>query len=228
MLSDVAFRAAATVLLAVTGALAASTRAVSPLILEPNAMTLWTVGSIFTVEWCTDGVDLTGINGTILMGYVQTNGSAFLWKDQPLAVNVSLADGAVNVRCPLNLPFTRRYVVALLGDANNLSPVFTVEDATGSIFPSSTLSPPATLATSGNVTPATITRTSVIGTISTPASTTPVSSTPQTSTNSSAQTTASQGPSSNLNSAHHAGASSFKTLCMSFVGAFVLGSASLL
>ena len=34
------------------------------------------------------------------------------FSDQPLATNVTLSDGAVNVRCPLNLPTASRYVVA--------------------------------------------------------------------------------------------------------------------
>ena len=28
----------------------------------------------------TDGFNVTGVNGTILMGYVMSNGSAFLWE----------------------------------------------------------------------------------------------------------------------------------------------------
>lgn len=75
-------------------------RAVSPVILHPNAMTLWFLGAVNTVQWCvgslkyldrlkyiinvlsraTDGLELTDVNGTVLMGYVQTNGSVFLWK----------------------------------------------------------------------------------------------------------------------------------------------------
>ncbi len=76
-------------------------RAVSPVILRPNAMTLWALGSVNTVQWyvsslniprlshkrigdasfrATDGLELTGVNGTVLMGYVQTNGSVSLWK----------------------------------------------------------------------------------------------------------------------------------------------------
>lgn len=75
-------------------------RAVSPVILRPNAMTLWFLGSVNIVQWyvgslknldrleylidvlsrATDGLELTNMNGTVLMGYVQTNGSVFLWK----------------------------------------------------------------------------------------------------------------------------------------------------
>lgn len=75
-------------------------RSVSPVILRPNAMTLWFLGSVNTVQWyvgslkyldrlkyiiddlsrATDGLELTGVNGTVLMGYVHTNGSVSLWK----------------------------------------------------------------------------------------------------------------------------------------------------
>ncbi|KAI0647759.1 hypothetical protein C8Q79DRAFT_529581 [Trametes meyenii] len=145
-------------------------RAVSPVVIQPNFQNQWTLGGVETVVRVTDGLNVTGVNGTLLMGFTYTNGSVFLWKDQPLAENFPLADGAVNVRCPLNLPTSSRYVVALLGDENNLSGAFSVEDA-NSIFSSSTIVLPAALATTGNVPSATITRSSVVGTIPPPAST---------------------------------------------------------
>ncbi|KAL1950729.1 hypothetical protein VTO73DRAFT_5853 [Trametes versicolor] len=150
-------------------------RAVSPVILHPNAMTLWFLGSVNTVQWATDGLELTDVNGTVLMGYVQTNGSVFLWKDQPLAVNVPLEDSVVNVRCPFNLPVVaRRYVLALLGEEDNVSPAFNVEDAAGNMFPTAAFTPPLTLVTSGNVPSATISITSVIGDIPPQATTMPI------------------------------------------------------
>ncbi|KAJ8469631.1 hypothetical protein ONZ51_g8856 [Trametes cubensis] len=181
-----------TVLLVVTSVFAANApRAVSPTIISPSSQDSWSLGSVQTVTWLTDGFNVTGVNGTVLMGYVETNGTVFLYKgahsntrnkrddwlmmylctamiyrdsDQPLAENFPLADGVVNVRCPLNLPSARRYVVALLGDDNNISAVFSVRDDNDP-QPSVVQNPPATLSTQGNVPSATITHTSVVGTI---------------------------------------------------------------
>ncbi|KAI0662227.1 hypothetical protein C8Q70DRAFT_634370 [Cubamyces menziesii] len=139
-------------------------RAVSPTIISPSSQDSWSLGSVQTVTWLTDGFNVTGVNGTVLMGYVETNGTVFLYRDQPLAENFPLADGVVNVRCPLNLPSARRYVVALLGDDNNISAVFSVRDDNDP-QPSVVQNPPATLSTQGNVPSATITHTSVVGTI---------------------------------------------------------------
>ncbi|KAI1794898.1 hypothetical protein LXA43DRAFT_1112634 [Ganoderma leucocontextum] len=150
-------------------------RIVSPTILQPTSQTAWTVGQVETVAWyvVTQALDLAGQNGTILLGYLNSDGSDFLWRDQPLATNVTLEDGRVNVRCPFNLPGGQRYVVALLGDENNLSGVFQILDANFSAI-STTSVFPSTLSTSGDVPSATITRTSVVGTI--PASPTSSSS----------------------------------------------------
>lgn len=97
----------------------------------------------------------------------------------------------MNVRCPFNLPVVaRRYVLAcklqglvsyigkklcthcrvqyfrsVLGEEDNVSPAFNVEDAAGNMFPTAAFTPPLTLVTSGNVPSATISFTSVIGVI---------------------------------------------------------------
>ncbi|KAI0669231.1 hypothetical protein C8Q78DRAFT_937900, partial [Trametes maxima] len=197
-------RVAVLVLLAASALAAHASRAVSPIVIQPSYQNQWTLGGVETVVWLTDGLNVTGVNGTILLGFTYTNGSVFLWKDQPLAENFPLADGAVNVRCPLNLPTSSRYVVALLGDENNLSGAFSVEDA-NSIISSSTISIPATLSTTGNVPSATITRSSVVGTIPPPASAT--SQTPTDGTPSAVTTggtiTGTNAPDQNHNGARH-------------------------
>ncbi|KAH9890003.1 hypothetical protein C8Q73DRAFT_653065 [Cubamyces lactineus] len=155
-------------------------RAVSPFITEPNAISVWPLGSVQTVEWCviTDGLDLDDVEGTVLLGYVQTDGNVTLWKDQPLAENVALSDGVVNVRCPLNLPTTLRYhLLAVLGDESNISPIFEIEDVQNPVPTNGSASYPVTLQTAGNVPSATITHTSVIATIPPAGSTQPSSST---------------------------------------------------
>ncbi|OSD07525.1 hypothetical protein PYCCODRAFT_622110 [Trametes coccinea BRFM310] len=151
-------------------------RAESLIITQPNALVAWTLGTIETVTWTIGGLDLDGVNGTVLMGFAFTNGTIQLWKDQPLATDVALADGIVNVRCPLNLPTSFRYVVAqyghpvvwaVLGNETSTSPPFQVIDINdhdvNSNVDISTL--PVALSTLGSVPPATITRTSVVATI---------------------------------------------------------------
>ncbi|KAI0366591.1 hypothetical protein BV20DRAFT_1038185 [Pilatotrama ljubarskyi] len=139
---------------------------VSPTIVSPGGTTQWSLGSVQTVKWVSDQ-DMSGLNGTIYLGYIQQDGNTFLWKDQPLAQNFSLADGAVNVRVPLNLPTSfNRYVLALSidGDDSDLSGLFGILDRSNSPV-TSTMSPPVTLSTTGGVPSATITRTSIVSTI---------------------------------------------------------------
>ncbi|KAI0761974.1 hypothetical protein BD413DRAFT_221056 [Trametes elegans] len=168
-----------------TGALAA----VSPTLLQPGSHNSWTQGTVETVVWVTDGLDLAGVNGTVLLGHMDTDGTAFLWKDQPLAQNVPLADGKVNVRCPLNVPPLQNYVIALLGDENNLSSPFEIfaPDETSTGLPSAAIALPSTLSTTGNIPSVTITRSSVVGTIP-----------PRTSTAASSGTTAPSSPNSGV------------------------------
>ncbi|KAL1950757.1 hypothetical protein VTO73DRAFT_5881 [Trametes versicolor] len=91
---------------------------VAPTIISPSGLSQWPSGTVETVKWVSDQ-DLTGLNGTIYMGYIQPDGNPFLWKDQPLAENFSLADGVVNIRVPLNLPTGFRYVVSLSIDGDD-------------------------------------------------------------------------------------------------------------
>ncbi|OSD07549.1 hypothetical protein PYCCODRAFT_1430803 [Trametes coccinea BRFM310] len=183
---------------------------VSPTIISPSGLSQWTLGSVQTVEWVSDE-DLTGLNGTVYMGYIQKDGNPFLWKDQPLAESFALADLAVNVRCPLNLPLGSHYVIALSinGDDSDISGVFSVNDfsTTGTADFSAT---PSALSTVGNVPSATITRTSVVGVIgtsgsssssdqstqSTPTTSSPVSSATQSTSSGSARPTTTNEPNS--------------------------------
>ncbi|KAH9890025.1 hypothetical protein C8Q73DRAFT_148386 [Cubamyces lactineus] len=189
-------------------------RAVSPTIISPSSQDQWPLGAVETVTWLTGGFNVTGVNGTILMGYVQSNGSVFLWKgNQPLAQNFPLSDGQVNVRCPLNLPTGTRYVIALLGDENNLSAVFQVVDANNPI-PSSVQPEPSTLSTVGHVPSATITQTSVVGTIPPPSNTGSSSSTNGTSSASASSSSDTAHPTQTKSSGN--GAGSWKEGCRGY------------
>ncbi|KAL7280168.1 hypothetical protein ACG7TL_006587 [Trametes sanguinea] len=179
---------------------------VSPTIISPSGLSQWTLGSVQTVEWVSDE-DLTGLNGTVYMGYIQKDGNTFLWKGAPRITQ----DLAVNVRCPLNLPLGSHYVIALSinGDDSDISGVFSVNDfsTTGTADFSAT---PSALSTVGNVPSATITRTSVVGVIgtsgsssssdqstqSTPTTSSPVSSATQPTSSGSARPTTTNEPNS--------------------------------
>ncbi|KAI9059305.1 hypothetical protein FKP32DRAFT_1606301 [Trametes sanguinea] len=146
----------------------------SPPITLPTSQNGWNLGTVETVKWLTDGYNVTG-QGSIIFGFVQTNGSVDFWIDQPLAEGFPLADGIVNVRCPSNVPVNERYVVALLPDLTNQSPPFMVIDGDNVVTTVETI-PPATLLTTGNVPSATVTRSSVVGTIPPPSSSAATSS----------------------------------------------------
>ncbi|KAH9890029.1 hypothetical protein C8Q73DRAFT_747726 [Cubamyces lactineus] len=190
------------VLLTVAGALAAGIPrgTVSPAILSPSGLSQWSLGSVQTVRWAIDQ-DLSGINGTVYMGYLPANNNPFLWKDQPLAENFPLADGVVNVRCPLNLPTGGRYVIALSinGDDSDVSAQFGVLDQTDPNI-SSTLSPPASLSTTGNVPSATVSRTSVVSVIGGPTSTSGTNSSLTTSASTTSKTSSATEPGSTAGS----------------------------
>ncbi|KAI0662262.1 hypothetical protein C8Q70DRAFT_635681 [Cubamyces menziesii] len=177
-------------LVTVAGALAAGIPrgTVSPAILSPSGLSQWSLGSVQTVRWALDQ-DLSGINGTVYMGYLPSNNNPFLWKDQPLAENFSLADGVVNVRCPLNLPTGGRYVIALSidGDDSDISAQFSVIDQEDPNL-TTTMSPPAALSTTGNVPSATVSRTSVVSVIGSPTSTSGTNSSSKTSASTTSKT----------------------------------------
>ncbi|KAI0328851.1 hypothetical protein GY45DRAFT_1346877 [Cubamyces sp. BRFM 1775] len=187
---------ALTFLLTATGAFAAGIPrgTVSPAILSPSGLSQWSLGSVQTVRWALDQ-DLSGINGTVYMGYLPSNNNPFLWKDQPLAENFSLTDGVVNVRCPLNLPTGGRYVIALSidGDDSDISTQFSVIDQDDPNV-ATTSSPPATLSTTGNIPSATISRTSVVSVIGSPTSTLATDSSSKASTSTASKTSSATEP----------------------------------
>ncbi|KAI8978816.1 hypothetical protein BD414DRAFT_421671 [Trametes punicea] len=141
---------------------------VSPSILSPSGLSQWILGEVQTVKWESDQ-NLDGINGTVYMGYIQSDGNPFLWTNQPLAENFSLADLVVNVRCPLNLPTGAHYLISLSidGDDSDVSALFSVVDKNDPEV-TSMQSPPAILSTTGGIPSATITRSSLVSVIGGP------------------------------------------------------------
>ncbi|KAI1794883.1 hypothetical protein LXA43DRAFT_883195 [Ganoderma leucocontextum] len=153
-------------------------RTPSPPILQPNHEVEWQALEVQTVTWDTTGLDVTGLNGTILLGFVRPDTTRFVYQDRPIAQNFALADEAVNIILP-DVPTGNRYFLILLGNMNNTSPLFgiagTDQNNPTNSLPPSTL-PPQTITTRS----ATITRTDIVSTVG-GASTSAVGSTSLTS-----------------------------------------------
>ncbi|EJF57109.1 hypothetical protein DICSQDRAFT_140660 [Dichomitus squalens LYAD-421 SS1] len=121
-----------------------------PPVERPGGADVWTVGDVETVKWSTKGLNFTlDQTGTILLGYLTTDGSQTLFVDQPLAGNFTLASGAVNVVVP-KVPSGNAYFIIVLGDANNWGPLFSIINPNE---PSSSVAPTSLAWISGSAAP---------------------------------------------------------------------------
>ncbi|KAL1950416.1 hypothetical protein VTO73DRAFT_5540 [Trametes versicolor] len=100
-------------------------RTPSPRITRPTHSETWNPPDLKTVTWDNTGLNVTGLNGTLLLGYLEKNATRFVWQDQPLAQGFALSDGIVNVLVP-DVPNWTSYFLTLLGDMNNTSPLFAI------------------------------------------------------------------------------------------------------
>ncbi|KAI9059273.1 hypothetical protein FKP32DRAFT_1658198 [Trametes sanguinea] len=140
-------------------------RTPSPPITRPRGGDRWNTLEVQTVKWDTTGMNVTGLNGTLLLGYVAPNTTKYVYEDQPLAQNFPMSDEAVNIILPDVPTGSEIYFVILLGDMNNTSPLFSIfsnSDSQGltKISPPATL-PPQTMTTQS----ATITDPNIVSTI---------------------------------------------------------------
>ncbi|TBU61912.1 hypothetical protein BD310DRAFT_920126 [Dichomitus squalens] len=194
-------------------------RTPSPPILKPNHITQWEALEDQTVTWDASGLNVTGLNGTILLGFVRPDTTRFVYQE-PLAQNFALADEAVNIILP-DLPTNNRYFLILLGDMNNTSPLFGIagtdqNDPTNSSPP--TTLPPQTITTQS----ATITHTQVVSTVGGAASTTTTAST--TSTSSSPGSSSGGAQPSGSSSGHNGCAGMVKSVRGYLVGVLLASS----
>ncbi|EMD40118.1 hypothetical protein CERSUDRAFT_81416 [Gelatoporia subvermispora B] len=123
---------------------------VDPPVTNPNAQTVWTVGSTQTVTWNTSGLppvsELT-TPGMVVLGFL-TSDSENLMLDNPLAKGFNLTDGQVSIVVP-SVPNGINYIVALFGDSGNISPTFAIQGGSSqsaSATPSSTTAAPSSTA----------------------------------------------------------------------------------
>ncbi|KAH9933229.1 uncharacterized protein BXZ73DRAFT_18801, partial [Epithele typhae] len=98
-----------------------------PPITDPTSQTVWTVGEKETVTWDTsvlEGVTPSNPNGTLLLGTF-VDDQEHLMTESPLAKDFSLFDGNVTLTVPSVDP-GKDYIVCLVGNSGNISPVFTI------------------------------------------------------------------------------------------------------
>ncbi|PIL22621.1 hypothetical protein GSI_15312 [Ganoderma sinense ZZ0214-1] len=97
-------------------------------ITAPDAGDVWPVGSVQTITWDTTTIPVGSEDATgfILLGYLEDGSSnEHLDFQNPLAQNIPLENGAVNVTVP-NVAARDDYIVVLFGDSGNKSPKFTI------------------------------------------------------------------------------------------------------
>ncbi|KAI1794852.1 hypothetical protein LXA43DRAFT_89788 [Ganoderma leucocontextum] len=110
-----------------------------PPIERPGGGDVWTVGDVEVVKWSTKGLNYTLTQvGTILLGYLTTDGSQRIFPYQSLADNFTLVSSSVNVVVP-EVPSGNVYFIIVLGNTNNWSPLFAIVNpkASASLFPTS-------------------------------------------------------------------------------------------
>ncbi|KAI0269934.1 hypothetical protein BC834DRAFT_819670 [Gloeopeniophorella convolvens] len=100
-----------------------------PPILEPTGSTVWYTGSTVTVSWntSTPPQQVTNPKGTLYLGFLEAagKGGENLDTKNPLATGFDLHAGKTDVLVP-EVASKANYIVALLGDSGNISPLFTI------------------------------------------------------------------------------------------------------
>ncbi|KAH8989058.1 hypothetical protein EDB92DRAFT_892421 [Lactarius akahatsu] len=98
---------------------------VSPQITSPSASTTWNVGDKVTVTWETSSIPPPGnFTGQLLLGFLTLEGENLDILYHPLAQDILLSTGSVQVTVP-NVSVGSNYTV-LFGDSGNASPRFTI------------------------------------------------------------------------------------------------------
>ncbi|KAG6330018.1 hypothetical protein ID866_9071 [Astraeus odoratus] len=127
---------------------------VPPPITSPTAGAVWHVGETQLVTWSTANlpVSITNPSGMLVLGYLSNN-SENLMLDSPLATNIPLRAGKVQITVP-NVPTRADYIVVLFGDSDSASPEFTIiNDASGAttspLTAATTATTPASSANTG-------------------------------------------------------------------------------
>ncbi|KAJ7677481.1 hypothetical protein B0H17DRAFT_944859 [Mycena rosella] len=101
----------------------------SPSIIKPDGSTKWVRGTEVNVTWSTSDMpkSITNPHGTILLGHLEPgNPSEHLDLAHPLAEGFNIRDGHRTISVPA-VPPRGDYIIVLMGDSGNRSPVFSIE-----------------------------------------------------------------------------------------------------
>ncbi|KAJ6525289.1 hypothetical protein DFH09DRAFT_1188806 [Mycena vulgaris] len=101
----------------------------SPSIIKPDGSTKWMRGTEVNVTWSTSDMpkSITNPNGRILLGRLEAGSSnEHLNLDHPLAGGFNIRDGHLTIHVP-DVPPRGDYIIVLMGDSGNRSPVFSIE-----------------------------------------------------------------------------------------------------
>ncbi|OSC96446.1 hypothetical protein PYCCODRAFT_1421010 [Trametes coccinea BRFM310] len=101
----------------------------SPRIIQPDADTVWTVGSMVKIVWDVSDPphDVTNYEGKAVLGFLADgdDNNEHLQFEHPLAEGFNLTAGHVKVRVP-DVDPRNEYIVVLFGDSGNRSPKFNI------------------------------------------------------------------------------------------------------
>ncbi|KAJ7069658.1 hypothetical protein C8F01DRAFT_1113496 [Mycena amicta] len=109
-----------------------------PPITNPNAKTVWTVGTVQTVTWNATGIP-EGIPGKLQLGFLTSESENL---STILAQGFNLTDEKVQVTVP-DVVKRSNYILVLFGDSGNISPEFTIEGGSASASGSTTSASPS-------------------------------------------------------------------------------------
>ncbi|KAF5330274.1 hypothetical protein D9758_014456 [Tetrapyrgos nigripes] len=103
---------------------------INPQIMSPDASTVWVVGQTETVSWNTTNLppdsQITNKLVTVILGFLESgDDSEHLMLDNPLAKDIPIRAGQVNITVPSVTP-RNSYIVVVMGDSGNVSPQFTI------------------------------------------------------------------------------------------------------
>ncbi|PWN94700.1 hypothetical protein FA09DRAFT_290764, partial [Tilletiopsis washingtonensis] len=104
----------------------------NPRIIEPTSATVWGAGKTQTVAWSTEDIpdEARNYRGMIKLGYQPADGSGGLNLKWTLASDFLLTDDQADITLPSDLEPRDDYIVVLMGDSGNASPLFTIEQPT--------------------------------------------------------------------------------------------------
>ena len=111
-----------------------------PPVTEPTENTVWVVGTTQSVKWDISDLppreNISNPLGKVVLGFL-TDDSYNLSIDSPLAEGFDILDGKVDITVPQVEP-KDNYIVAVIGNSGNISPMFKIMPAGSAVLVQST------------------------------------------------------------------------------------------